>query len=273
MPKETAKQRKDREKAERLAAAQEAERLEFDADEDKGRQWVELQQRMERLETSVEFYERLVAPQNHLMVWRRDYEELRQKMQLEGGLSASRVLAMQQEVYEKEQHHSVLQQELVHLRTECKLLAAKVNKRTEAMQLQVTDRLEECINAIEGSIQRQRSDAAECAQHLHYALDNARVESSELAKGSLSTAQKVTLTIQENTSMHTRLPRRIRSQLQKLDKEDLLLILDTLSFEDSTLQHMLYRFPPGDDDPFAHPIDLPAAASAGGNKSPTKRIQ
>lgn len=251
MPKETAKERKDREKLERLAAAQEAERIEFDGEEDKGRQWVELMQRMERLEVSAEFYERLVAPQSRLMVWRTEYDELRHKMQVEGALSANRVLAMQKEVYEKEKHHVLLQQELVHLRTECKVLAGQMRKTTDQLQAAVAERLRECIAAIEGSIERHRNDAIESAQHLHVALDHARVQAAELAKASLATAQKVVHTMQENSSMHTRLPRRIRTQLQRLDKEELLLILDTLSFEDSTLQHMLYRFPPGPDDPFA----------------------
>ena len=40
-------------------------------------------------------------------------------------------------------------------------------------------------------------------------------------------------------------------KLQGLEKDDLLLILDTLSFEDSTLQYLQYTFPPAVDIPFA----------------------
>jgi hypothetical protein len=36
-----------------------------------------------------------------------------------------------------------------------------------------------------------------------------------------------------------------------MEKDDLLLILDTLSFEESVRQYLLYRFPPGADDPFS----------------------
>eukprot|EP00667_Euglena_gracilis_P013010 EG_transcript_13402 len=44
-------------------------------------------------------------------------------------------------------------------------------------------------------------------------------------------------------SMHSNLPIRIRNQLQELPKEELLLIIDSLSFEEGVLQHLNTQFP------------------------------
>lgn len=255
MPKETAKERKDREKAEKLAAMQGVDRLNHEMEEDKGRQWVELTERLGRCECMIEFYERLVHPSARLMVSHTSYNELRLKMQKDSRLNAERMLTMQQEVDHVRKYHGALQQELAHLRTHTKSLAAKVGTEMGTMREDVDKALSDCVAAIQGSILRQREDAQECAQHLSVSLEQAKLKAAEMTSSTLSCAHKVTQLLQENTSMHTRIPTRIRRQLQSLERDDLLLILDTLSFEDSTLQYLLYKFPPSGDDPLSDTIE------------------
>ena len=45
-------------------------------------------------------------------------------------------------------------------------------------------------------------------------------------------------------SMHSNLPHRIKSQLEDQSREELLLILDALSFEDGVLQYLEAKYPP-----------------------------
>lgn len=249
-PKESAKQKKDREKAEKAVAQMAQERQDTEIDEDKARQLVELTERMSRLEITNEFFERMVSPGSRLMVRRTDYDAIRKQMQVEAAASADRVLSMQTRFHDMQRSHSVLLQELAHLRGECKRLASTITSETGKMRGTVADALQECVASIEGEIVRHRRDAAECAQHLNLSLEESRLRAVKMADEALRQAQKVTQIMQEHTSMHTRIPARIRSALQRLEKDELMLILDTLSFEDAALQYLMYRFPPGHDDPF-----------------------
>ena len=251
--KESAKARKEREKAERLALAQAQERQDAELDEDKARQIQELQERLERDEIYLEYYERLVHPRSHLMVPYTAYAEIRAKMQQEGACSAERVMTMQEEMYAMQKAHAALQQELVHIRNENRALAAKVATSMEGVATSVESSLNDCLDGIQASILRQREDARETAQHLHTTLEQSKLKARQLTDDTLAAAHRVTALLQENTSMHSRIPRRIRGILHTLEKDDLLMILDTLSFDEPALHYLLYRFPPGMDDPFAMP--------------------
>jgi hypothetical protein len=109
------------------------------------------------------------------------------------------------------------------------------------------------VSRIERDILHHRDDVSECARHLNTSLERARTRSLRLAKECLSAADRITETLQTHhrMRMHSMIPPRIRQLLSRMEKDDLLLILDTLSFEESVRQYLLYRFPPGADDPFS----------------------
>ena len=273
--KESAKDRKAREKAEKFAAQQLAERLDMEADEEKARQWQELVERMERTQLLLEFHEALVHPSNKLMISHTAYDELRAKMQKESSRSAERVLSMQVGQRQVERHSKQLQQELVHLRSEVRTLSAQVSGQVDAHRHKVHSSLQNFVDSLEASIVGQREDAVESGNLLNLTLEESRVAHVALAKKVDAKAQQVTALWQDNTSMHTRIPPRIRATLTRLDKDDLMLILDTLSFDDTVLKYLQYRYSPGPDDPFADtddvaPITNPAAIPAPSPASPTE---
>jgi hypothetical protein len=255
-PKENAKAKKLREKQEKFALGQLMERQDAEIDEEKGRQWLELCERLDRAEAMLQFHETLVHPSSHLMVMHTAYGDLRSKMQREGALSAERVLAMQIEMRRMEKAGALLQHELVHLRAEVRNLSTGVNAHLGKVNDTVQDRLQGFVASVEAGILRQRDDASECGVYLNQSLEDARSRHVQLARDAQLKAHEITQLWQENTSMHTRIPPRIRGALAVLPKDDLLLILDTLSFEDVALKYLLYRLAPGPDDPFADNVQV-----------------
>lgn len=249
-PKENAKSKKEREKMEKFAQQQSTERLDEEIAEDQARREQELQEKLERDEIYIEFYQILVNPVNRLMVSFTAFAEMRNKMQKDGASSASRILSMQEEMYKQQKFHQNLQKEMVHLRAENRALSAKVGQLMEEVSTTVDRRLTNCIDSVEGSILRQREDCAETLYLLNRSLEESKHKALRVAEDALFAANRVTKLMQENTSMHSKIPHRIRTTLQGLEKEELLLMLDTLSFDEPALQYLLYRYPPSRDDPF-----------------------
>lgn len=251
-PKESAKERKDREKAEALAAAQFHERQQFEIGEEKARQAVETTEYLERLEALVEFYTYMTNPTSRLMVRYTEYQEIRNIMESDGIAKALQLRDLTAQYLHMKETYSTLQVELVHLRAECRQLHQKVKRELKTEAFDVVQReLHAYIEKIDGDILHHREDVAECGVHLNQALENARIRSLKMADVTLQLSERMTLVLQQQQSMHTRIPVRIRKALFRLEKDDLVRILDTLSFEENALQAILHRFPPPQDDPFA----------------------
>jgi hypothetical protein len=250
-PKESAKERKDREKAEAHAAALLQQRQDLDVEEEKARQQQEMLERLDRAELGVEYFQRMIDPQSRIVVRRTEFDEMRNNLQRDSVLSAQRIFDLQEMHNAIKVAHVELQQELVYLRSECKSLAANLHKSAQQCQDQVIAEVSQCVARIEHQILHHRQDTAESGQLLNLALEKARLAAIENANVALATAHKISSLMQQHHPMHSRIPRRIKRILEQLEKEELLMILDTLSFEDSVLQYLLYRHPPGPDDPFA----------------------
>jgi hypothetical protein len=249
--KESAGARKAREKAERFAAAQFQERLDAELEEERGRSQVELLERLARAEAGLQFFETMASPAARLMVPKTTYDAMRSKMQNEGAVSAQRLLAMQVELRRVEKGGAQLQHELAHLRGEVRGVVSTAHQSLLATRRQVDTRLGDYIEALDGAVAHQRTDAESCAAALNKALLESRRVHIDQAVNAQRRAQEVTELWREATSMHTRIPPRIRRTLQGLEKDDLLRILDTLSFETVVQRYLLYRFSPGPDDPFS----------------------
>jgi hypothetical protein len=251
-PKETPAARKAREKAEKFAAQQFQERLDVELEEERARGGnVELLERLARTEARLHFFETMAQPSARLMVPHTSFEALRSTMQAEGGLSAQRLLAMQVELRRVERGGAQLQQELVHLRGEVRNVIAHNHQSLAGVNAKVDGALQQYIAALDASVLNQRNDYEVCATALNTVLLESRRRHVELARKAQEEAQAMTQLWAEATSIHTRIPPRIRTTLQALDKDELLLILDTLSFEAVVQRYLLYRFSPGRDEPFA----------------------
>jgi hypothetical protein len=253
--KESAKERKDREKAEKAAAAQAAERLEQEVDEERARRQVELAERCERAEATVRFYETLAQPKNKMMVRQVVFDELEAKMRKDAECNATRLLRLQQEMYTYQKASDLIQKELVDVRTEYKLLANAISAETTSLRNYVVARLEDSVHAMEESVLGSREEVEDNARLLNEGLEKARLAHIKRVREVAARAHGVTELLQENTSMHTRVPGRIRRTLQRLERDDLLVILDTLSFEDSTLEYLQYKYPPTQDSPFEEAVE------------------
>ena len=249
-PKESAKDRKDREKAEQYAALLLQQRQDLDIEEERGRQNQEILERLDRAELGVEYYQRMTDPQSRIMVRRTDFDEMRNNLQRDSLLSAQRIFDLQEMHNAIKVSHVELQQELVYLRGECKILASNLQKSAQTTQQQVISEVSSCISRIQDQILHHREDTAESGQLLNMALEKARLAAIDQANVALAQAQKISSLMQQHHPMHSRIPKRVKNILASLEKDDLLMILDTLSFEDSVLQYLLYRHPPGPDDPF-----------------------
>jgi hypothetical protein len=237
--------------SDRAAALQAAARLDMEIEEEKARQGVEHVEALERATAAVEFYRELVAPASRMMVPRRTYNELKEKMRAEGEASASRVLEVQKEARRLEAFNSQLHYELVQLRREVRGLTSTVLTGLDTQSQNVQLALRTTVTSIDNAIKRGRLDASESAHLLNRTLEQARQAHLDLAQQTQAQAQKITAVWQEHTSMHSRIPPRIRQKLRSTAVEDLLLVLDGLSFEEGVLKFLLYRFPPELDDPFA----------------------
>jgi hypothetical protein len=261
-PKESAAARKAREKQERWLAAQFQERMDQELEEDRGRSQVELLERLGRTETELLFYEEMTQPAARLMVPHSTFESLQSKMRHEGAVSAQRLLAMQVELRKVEKGSAQLQIELAHLRNDVRHVISDAHKTLTATRSATDVALESFIDEMRASVASQEADAEGCAASLNQVLRDARIRQMQVARKAQVEAHRVTEIWKEATSMHTRIPPRIRKTLQSLDKDDLLLILDSLSFEAVVQRYLLYRFTPGPDDPFKVDAD-PASPTLG----------
>lgn len=258
-PKESAAARKAREKAERFAAAQFQERLDTEMEEERARSSAEVLERLGRTEALLRFHEILVLPSARLTVPHTTFEAIRSKMQNEGSVGAQRLLAMQVELRRVEKGAAQLLHELAHLRAEVRGVISGAKRSLDQVNANVNTALNDFVRQLDLAVQYQQNDAEGCEAALNKALLEARRKHAQVALEAQERAQNITELWREATSLHTRIPPRIRRQLQALEKDDLLLMLDTLSFESVVHRYLLHRFAPRGDDPFG---DSPATSTS-----------
>ena len=251
-PKDASKDKKSKEKAEKAAATSGLERQALEIDEDRARQNVELLQRVDYLEITNEFYRKLMHPSSNLLVRRSEHEELRLIMEVEVSAVNARFKEAQCKFLQVDHAHRELAVELVHFRRQCRSMAASIHDSTVKIQSNVDAQLSLCVRDLKDQIFRRRNDVSESGLLLNRCLEDNMASVIRLTEETLSYALGITTLLQQNQKpMHTNIPTRIRRQLEKLTLEDLMLILDTLSFEEGSLCYLLRRFPPPADNPFA----------------------
>jgi len=202
-PKESAKEKKERERAQALAQQLFQQRQDMEIDEERGRQQRELEERLGRAELAVESYQAVLRPPARMVVWKTDYDALVQRTMTATGELTKELLQLQTEREAGTTAAQTLRQELVFVRNELRTIA---------------------------SLPAQPNcDAGPRAAMLQ--------------------ADHVTDLLVASQPMHTRIPPRIRRVLSGMDQDTILVLFDTLSFDDAVLQYLLFKFPPGPDVP------------------------
>lgn len=243
--------KKERDKAEKRALEQLNERQDMELDEEKARQLNELSEQLQRYDILVQHYATLVNPQSRLMVYRTSYDELRQSMQKEGTVTAERVVKLQSDMRRHERESTTaLQLEIIDLKNQVRVLSKKVNESLEQSRQQVSAALLATVRNIDDAVAQHRSEVGESGHLLCTVLEQTRESHAAMLLRLHEQVEAITRVHIDNTSMHTRIPPRIRKTLQSMDKDQLIVLLDTLSFEDSVVRHLRYTFPPGPDTPF-----------------------
>eukprot|EP01012_Entosiphon_sulcatum_P007787 TRINITY_DN14068_c0_g1_i1.p2 TRINITY_DN14068_c0_g1~~TRINITY_DN14068_c0_g1_i1.p2 ORF type:complete len:318 (+),score=110.88 TRINITY_DN14068_c0_g1_i1:147-1100(+) len=108
--------------------------------------------------------------------------------------------------------------------------------RIRKLENSLTDALEELISNAE-------ERGAPAVSNFNRAVDTARDEYLAALKASRDGVLGITDTLVDIKSMHTNLPPYLRAVLQQLSREELLMIIDVLSFEDAVLQYLSAKFP------------------------------
>eukprot|EP01063_Lacrimia_lanifica_P042023 TRINITY_DN9957_c0_g1_i2.p2 TRINITY_DN9957_c0_g1~~TRINITY_DN9957_c0_g1_i2.p2 ORF type:complete len:277 (+),score=101.33 TRINITY_DN9957_c0_g1_i2:1760-2590(+) len=185
----------------------------------------------------------------------------------EAGLSYSQNEHMEVQARVKEREDSLLadlteaKQELTHVRSANDMLEAQLRDvRTDTRQLAESVRVkmeklrEEMLAAIDMAMAKTMSDI-EAERVEADALFNGNMEKTrqrflELVDTLRHRSEYFTDLLLEAKHTHSNLPARIRRHLKDMECSELLMILDTLSFEPEVLQYFMFKFPPEVDCPY-----------------------
>lgn len=154
----------------------------------------------------------------------------------------------------------VLEAELREVRTDKRNERDMLRVRMGGLERTMITRLDEVISRTMTDIEEERQQAQ---QLYNQDLEETRRGFLRLLDEMKKSAVRFTEQLQEAKALHSNLPTRIRQLLAKMDHAELLMMVDTLSFEPEVLQYFMFRFPPGPDCPYLGPPigELRSAAS------------
>jgi hypothetical protein len=252
------RKRAAREAQAKLAAVFAVARADMETEEGRKRALVEQTAAAAGYELGFEFFHALVAPRSRFMIPRTLFDDLKRVTHENALRATAHQLDLERRQRELEQQNIELRDELRAMRRDYRTLGQAVDLHCRREQSAVLAALQDCVRSLDAAITQHRADCSESPHLLNRALEESRLAHRDFVRRALDAAAGITVAYQRATIAHTRIPRRIRDQLRHATDDDLLLLLDTLSFEDGVLQFLLYRFPPpavgeaGDaDEPFA----------------------
>eukprot|EP00756_Hemistasia_phaeocysticola_P005018 Hpha_TRINITY_DN13135_c0_g1::TRINITY_DN13135_c0_g1_i1::g.113368::m.113368 len=122
-----------------------------------------------------------------------------------------------------------------------------LSSRMKTLERGLKKRLDEVISTTLTDVEEERQKAREL---WNQDVERTRVAFVELLQEIKETAGHLTHRLQEAKASHTNLPSRIRRRVEGLEKQELLLIIDTLSFEPEVLEYFMFRYPPQPEFPY-----------------------
>eukprot|EP01061_Rhynchopus_euleeides_P012046 TRINITY_DN21647_c0_g1_i1.p1 TRINITY_DN21647_c0_g1~~TRINITY_DN21647_c0_g1_i1.p1 ORF type:complete len:280 (+),score=82.82 TRINITY_DN21647_c0_g1_i1:70-840(+) len=149
--------------------------------------------------------------------------------------------------------NELLENELRDVRTDQRQLKDILLRKMETLQQNMLQRIDDTNRQVMTDIVEDREKAKHlCNEDMERTRQRFLILMSEIRQRS----ERFTDMLQESKASHSNLPTRIRQKLQGMDKEELLLIIDTLSFESEVLQYFMFKFPPAQDRPYGTISDM-----------------
>jgi len=206
-------------------------------------------ERNEFLEACVQHLMVMCDPAKGFMVHKATFDLLLQENQVERRHARDQIHSLQQELHRVTSANDVLDSAFKELRQAHLEDAAFIRQELNTVRADVDHTLKGYLDAAEKAMRREIDDTAECTRCFNESLVRARDHYLDMVRKQTTKAHSITILLQEHKSFHTNIPNRIRQCLAKETQESLLLILDTMSFHESTLHYLLMKFPPSVDVP------------------------
>ena len=141
----------------------------------------------------------------------------------------------------------VLEEKLRDVRIDHRHVKEVVCNRIDDLQ----KKLIKDINSVIHGVMEDVVDDRETAKQLcNREMENTRLAFLDLMREIRVSAEQFTAVLQDAKATHSNLPTRIRRQLQEMPTDQLLLVIDTLSFDYEVLQYFMFKFPPEEDLPY-----------------------
>ena len=164
--------------------------------------------------------------------------------------------------------NELLEAELRDVRTDQRQLRDTLLGKMESLRQRMLDRIDETTRRTLTDIRKDREEAMQLCNE---DMVRTRLRFLELQKEIRSRSERFTESLQESKASHSNLPTRIRQHLQEMPQEELLLIIDTLSFESEVLQYFMFKYPPAQDLPYGRVSDfLPNSREVEGHAAQDK---
>eukprot|EP01062_Namystynia_karyoxenos_P000702 TRINITY_DN10265_c0_g1_i1.p1 TRINITY_DN10265_c0_g1~~TRINITY_DN10265_c0_g1_i1.p1 ORF type:complete len:343 (+),score=104.64 TRINITY_DN10265_c0_g1_i1:90-1031(+) len=154
-----------------------------------------------------------------------------------------------------------LEEELREIRTVKRAERDDLQRRVAEIERHIKSRLDEVIEKTMTDIAEEQSKAQQLWNQDIELTRRAYLRTLHEIKLRVS---RLTEQLQESKALHSNLPRRIRQLLGSMEPGELLMMIDTLSFEPEVLQYFMFRFPPAPDLPYGPQTTAPRVSAVHG---------
>eukprot|EP01012_Entosiphon_sulcatum_P067840 TRINITY_DN9769_c0_g1_i1.p1 TRINITY_DN9769_c0_g1~~TRINITY_DN9769_c0_g1_i1.p1 ORF type:complete len:268 (+),score=67.27 TRINITY_DN9769_c0_g1_i1:55-858(+) len=240
------------------SAKQRRERLQFEADErnrfareqlcneESTARTIALTQAesIDWLSLSLRFREEQVA----LMVDRRFYNQLIDRIEQQSNDHVQQRTQLEEELRRVRQAKTTLEDELKEIRLDHKLQTIQLPKKIKELEAGMMQAVQKAIRTLE---EEKEKDAKAVLHGLNWSFGHHKQLYLDMLYEAQQKLRHFSQVLIESKSMHTNLPVHIKRQLEQCSKEDLLFMLDALSFEETVLEYLETRFPKPQPQRFA----------------------
>mmetsp|Transcript_97246 Transcript_97246/g.167587 ORF Transcript_97246/g.167587 Transcript_97246/m.167587 type:complete len:281 (-) Transcript_97246:214-1056(-) len=227
-------------------AEQERQRLEREAadrqasedDESRERDNLELAQRLEHDQLMLAFRETQVS----LMVDLKAYRDLQQQLEDTTKAHAQQMQELEDELALTQKTKATLEEEMNDIRLDQKLLAKSVPRQMKALEEAMFQSVGKVITSMDADKQAD-ADSKAVMRNFNLEFGHHKQVYLDMLHETQGRLRQLSQVYAESKSMHSNLPKRIKLLLHDKSKEELMFMIDTLSFEESVLQYFEHKFP------------------------------
>uniref|UniRef100_A0A7S4GM80 Uncharacterized protein n=1 Tax=Eutreptiella gymnastica TaxID=73025 RepID=A0A7S4GM80_9EUGL len=187
-----------------------------------------------------ELYLQFRDTQVSLMVDKKAYHDLIQKIADMNDAHAKEMKEMEDELTLTQKTKMKLEDEMAEIRLDQKLQAKSLPRKIKELEDNMINTVQEVINYME--VEKDK-DSKTVMQGFNYQFGSNKQRYLDMLHETQSKLRHFSRVLAESKSMHSNLPTRIKRLLEDQSKEELLFMLDTLSFEDGVLEYFEKKFP------------------------------